>query len=492
MNRLRLALLIFAAFIISIDFNIVYVALPDIGHELGFTAQSLQWVVSAYAVGFGGLLLLGGRAVDRLGARRVFVFGLAVFGLASLAGGLAGAPGVLVAARVVQGTGGALLFPATLALINNTFAAGPARDRALSLWGVAGSLGAVAGPMAGGVITNFLGWEWVFFVNAPLTLAAGVAALRLLDRDTTGGAWRGFDLPGALVATAGSTLVVFGLASGPDAGWGSVRGAGALAVGGLLLGAFVLIERASRDPLAPPRLFGVRSLVTMMALIFVLMGTINTLHYLFYMDVQEVLGYSALGAGLAFLPMSVMSIVGAAKLLPVLLNRLGMRGALFTGVLGAGLSMAAVAAGMSAGGSYWRLLPGIVFLGLFAGMVYPMVFLASGADVAAGEQGVASALVSTSQQIGGAVGLAALVAVANAGLDVDAGAAPAADLVAGLRTAGLVAAVVTVAGAFLVLRLKRPERRGTLRGEEAERRGTGAERPEPRPAAAELSVGPLP
>jgi len=473
-SRLRLALLIFAAFIISIDFNIVYVALPDIGHELGFTAQSLQWVVSAYAVGLGGLLLLGGRAVDRLGARRMFVLGLAIFGLASLAGGLAGSPGVLVAARVVQGMGGALLFPATLALINNTFAAGPARNRALSLWGVAGSLGAVAGPMAGGVITNFLGWEWIFFVNAPLTLAAGVAALRVLTPDAGGYAWGGFDLPGALVATAGSTLVVFGLASGPDAGWGSTRGAGALAVGGLLLGAFVLIERAARDPLAPPRLFGVRSLVTMMALIFVLMGAINTLHYIFYLDVQEVLGYSALGAGLAFLPMSVMSIVGAAKLLPWLLSRLGMRGALFTGVLGVGLSMAAVAAGMSAGGSYWRLLPGIVFLGLFAGMVYPMIFLASGADVSGGEQGVASALVSTSQQIGGAVGLAALVAVANAGLDVDAGAAPAAELVAGLRTAGWVAAAMAVAGAFLILRLKRAEQR------------------EPEPVAAELSVGPLP
>jgi MFS family permease len=473
MNRLRLALLIFAAFVISIDFNIVYVALPDIGHELGFTAQSLQWVVSAYAVGFGGLLLLGGRAVDRLGARRMFVLGLAVFGVASLAGGLAGAPGVLVAARVVQGTGGALLFPATLALINNTFAAGPARNRALSLWGVAGSLGAVAGPMAGGVITNYLGWEWVFFVNAPLTLAAGVAALRVLPPDPGGYALGGFDLPGALVATAGSTLVVFGLVSGPEAGWGSARGAGALALGGALLVVFVLIERRSRDPLAPPRLFGVRSLATMMALIFVLMGTINTLHYLFYIDVQEVLGYSALGAGLAFLPMSVASIVGAAKLLPVLLSRLGMRGALFTGVLGAGLSMAAVAAGMAADGSYWRLLPGIVFLGLFAGMVYPMVFLASGADVSPGEQGVASALVSTSQQIGGAVGLAALVAVANAGLDVEAGAAPAAELVAGLRTAGWVAALVTVAGAFLVLFLQRAEQR------------------KPGPVAAELSVGPL-
>ncbi|MFC0532229.1 MFS transporter [Phytohabitans kaempferiae] len=481
MNRLRLALLIFASFIISIDFNIVYVALPDIGGELGFTAQSLQWVVSAYAVGLGGLLLLGGRAVDRLGARRMFVLGLAIFGLASLAGGLAAAPGVLVAARVVQGMGGALLFPATLALINNTFPAGPARNRALSLWGVAGSTGAVVGPMAGGVVTNYLGWEWIFFVNVPLTLAAGFAALRVLSPDSVSRTWRGFDLPGATVATAGSTLLVFGLASGPDAGWGSARGAGAIVAGAVLLGAFVLIERRSRDPLAPPRLFGVRSLVTAVALIFVLMGAINTLHYLFYLDVQEVLGYSALGAGLAFLPMSVMSIVGAAKLLPVLLSRLGMRGALFTGVLGAGLSMAVVAAGMSVDGSYWRLLPGIVFLGLFAGMVYPMLFLAGGADVAPGEQGVASALVSTAQQIGGAVGLAALVAVANAGLDVHAGPVPAADLVAGLRTAGWVAAVVTVAGAFV-----------TLLYRSGEKASAGGEKRAPEPTAAELSVGPLP
>lgn len=456
-SGLRLSLLAFAAFIISIDYNIVYVALPDIGRELGFTAQSLQWVVSAYAVGFGGFLLLGGRAVDRLGARRMFILGLAVFGLSSLAGGLAADAGVLVAARVVQGLGGALLFPATLALINTRFAVGPERNRALGLWGVAGSTGAVVGPMAGGLITNFLGWEWVFFVNVPLTLAAGFAALRVLAVDPApAGARGGFDLPGALVATAGSTLVVFGLASGPEAGWGSARGAGSMALGAALLGGFLLIERRTRDPLVPPRMLRVRSLVTAMALIFLFMGTVNTMHYLFFVNVQDGLGYSALEAGLAFLPMSLLAIVGAGKLLPALLGRFGLRTALFTGVLGAGLSMAAVAAGMSADGSYWALLPGISFLGLFAGMAYPMVFLASGAEVSAGEQGVASALASTAQQIGGAVGLAALVAVANAGLDVHAGTAPVSEVVAGLRTAGWVAAVATVAGAFLVLLLRKP------------------------------------
>jgi MFS family permease len=453
---LRLALLAFAQLIISVDYNIVYVALPAIGHQVGFSAQSLQWVVSAYAVGFGGLLLLGGRAVDRLGARRVFLVALLTYAVTSLVGGLATEPGPLVAARVAQGLGAGLLFPATLTLIGTAFAEGPQRNRAMALWGVAGASGALVGPLVGGLLTNYLGWRWVFFVNVPLALGAVLLGRRVLPADPpVVSGIRGFDIPGAVLATAGATLVVYGLASGPDAGWGSVRGAGAIALGVALLGALLLVERRTRDPLVPLRLLRHRGLVAAMAVSFVLMGAVNVLHYVFYLDLQNVLGLRALAAGLGFLPISLLAMVSSWKVLPAMLNRWGVRTTLVTGALGVGLAIGVMAVGMSATGSYWALLPGAILFGLFAGATYPVLFLAAGSGIPEGERGVASALTSTALQIGGAVGLAALVAVANAGLGPNPGRA---DVVDGLRTAGWAAAALAVASAVVALALKRSER----------------------------------
>lgn len=216
--RAVLALLASAQLIVAVDFDIVFVALPQIGHELDFSAQSLQWVVSAYTVVLGGFLLIGGRAADRVGGRRVFLAGAAIFGTASLAGGLAGLPGLLVAARAVQGLGAALLIPSTLKLISTSFAEGPARTQALAVWGLAGSSGAAVGALGGGVLTGLLGWEWVLFVNVPFTLIVVVAGFSLLPGDRISNA-RGFDVRGATLATAGSTLVVFGLVNGPETGW---------------------------------------------------------------------------------------------------------------------------------------------------------------------------------------------------------------------------------------------------------------------------------
>lgn len=251
---LALALLAFAQFVVALDYNIVYVALPDIGRELGFTAQSLQWVVSAYAVGFGGFLLFGGRIVDRFGARRTFVLGLALFGLSCLAGGFAGSPEVLVAARGVQGLGAALLTPATLTLVNTSFAEGAERNRALSVWGAAGSGGLAVGALLGGVVTNAWGWQWVLFLLVPLALAAAAAARPVLASDTDRATDRGgFDVAGAVLATAGSSLLVLGLVSGPEAGWDSPRGAGALIAGLVLLAVFVVVEKRTADPLVPLR-----------------------------------------------------------------------------------------------------------------------------------------------------------------------------------------------------------------------------------------------
>lgn len=450
---LTLILLALAQLIISIDYNIVYVALPDIGRELGFSAQSLQWVVSAYAVGFGGFLLLGGRAVDRLGPRRMFVLALLIYAFASLVGGLVSDAGVLIVARVAQGMGGALLFPATLALLTTGFPEGAERNRAMALWGVAGSSGVVAGAVLGGVLTNYLGWAWVFFVNVPLGLGVALGGLQAITPDGPRNDRRGgFDLPGALIATTGSTSLVFGLVSGPEAGWWSPDGAGAIIAGLLLLAAFLLLEHRSHDPLVPLRLLGQRNLATAMAALFVFMGGVNTLHYLFFLHLQDVLGYDALRAGLAFLPTSVAAMLGSGRLLPVLLNRWSLRRALFGGMAGTGIGIGIFAAGLSADGAYWLLVPGVVIWGLFAGMTFPALFTAAAAGVSSDEQGMASALASTAQQLGGAVGLALLVAVANAGLDPQPSSTA---VVAGLRMAGFAGAVLTIAGAFIVLAYRR-------------------------------------
>jgi MFS family permease len=445
--------------IIAIDFNIVYVALPEIGHALDFSAQSLQWVVSAYAVTWGGFLLLGGRAVDRLGPRRMFVSALGLYAVSSMFGGFASNGGLLLGARAFQGLGAAVLFPASLALINLNFAEGPQRNRAMGAWGATAASGLIVGSAAGGVLTHSLGWPWVFVVNVPLAAGAAVAAVRLLDRDPQREIGNGsFDLPGALLATGGAMLVVFGLASGPEAGWVSIRVAGTLAAGALLFGLFMLVERWTVDALMPLRLFGNRSLVVAIALVVVFMTAINSLHYVFFIYLQDVLGYDALRAGLAFVPISVGGMVGSMKALPVLLNRWGTRATLFLGMLGIGVSMAGLAPVMSPHNAYWAMLPGTLLWGFSAGIAFSAIFLTAASGVSATEQGVASAMASTAQQIGGAIGLAALVAVANAGIALSNAAPSVTEVVAGLRTAIWVGAVVTVGGAFLALALSNTPR----------------------------------
>ncbi|MFE1958620.1 MFS transporter [Streptomyces sp. NPDC059479] len=457
-SGLTLALLAFAQFIVTIDYNIVYVALPDIGSQLGFSDQSLQWVVSAYAVAFGGLLLLGGRAVDRIGARRLFMLGLSLYAISSLTGGLATDPGVLLAARAVQGLGGAFLFPAVLALIFTNFAEGPERNQALGIWGTAGSSGLAAGALLGGILTDALGWEWVFFVNVPLALLAVVAAPRLLPADTPPKAdgRSSFDIPGALLVTVGVTLIVFGLATGPESGWGAGRTAGSLALGAVLLVGFLIVEARSRDPLMPLRLLGNRSLAVAMAIVFVFQTALAGGYYFFTTYVQPVLGYSPLEAGLAFLPLTVLSMLGAGRFAAPMMARYGLRTTLALSLIVNGVGIAATALGMSQNGSFWALLPGSIIWGIGGGGVFVSAFAAAGSGVAPQEQGVASALASTSQQIGGAVGLAVLVAVANAPLNGESSTgAPVASVIEGLRTAGFMAGGLLIVGSLLALALKR-------------------------------------
>ncbi|MEV5322305.1 MFS transporter [Streptomyces sp. NPDC052687] len=447
---LLLALLAFAQFISAIDYNIVYVALPEIGRAVGFDARSLQWVVSAYAVAFGGFLLLGGRMADLLGRRRMFATALALYGLASLAGGLATGPGLLVAARAVQGIGGALLLPATLSLINTSFDEGAERNRALAVWGGAGAVGLALGSLLGGVLTNYLGWEAVFYVNVPLALGAAAVAWKTITPDAPRERGRGFDITGALSATVGFTALVFGVVQGPEMGWFSVQVLATLLAGLALIGVFLAVEARTAHPLMPLRLLRNRNLVAAMGVTFIFMGTFGAQYYFFTLYLQTVHQYSAMATGLAFLPSALTGMAGT-KVSEKLLGRVGTRTTLVTGLVLGAAGMAVLALALSPAGHYPALLPGIVLLGLGQGLAWTAMFAAAGTGVDAHHQGIASAMASTTQQIGSAVGLAVLIAVASHGTHAIAGPS----LVPGLRTAGFTAAALTLLGVAIALTLRR-------------------------------------
>ncbi|MFI5587480.1 MFS transporter [Amycolatopsis sp. NPDC051758] len=446
-----LALLAFAQLIISLDYNIVYVALPEIGRELGFTAQSLQWVVSAYAVAFGGFLLLGGRACDLFGPRRVFALGCALYAGSSLAGGLAADPGLLVGARAGQGLGGALLFPATLTLVSTSFAAGRERNRAFAVWGTAGGSGMILGSLLGGVLTQAFGWAAVFFVNVPLAAAAAVLAVVLLLADPAREPGRRFDLAGALTATLGTTLAVFALVEGPELGWTSAVVLSSAAAGVALLAAFVRIERRGPDPLLPPRLLRERNLGTGVVVTFLYMGTFGTLLYFLTGYFQGVHGYGALATGLAFgVPM--VAIAAGSQAAGRLATRFGSRPTLVASLAVGGAGAVLLGLSMTTSASYAALVPALVVLGLGQGAGYTLMFGAAAAGVSPGEQGIASGVASTAQQVGGTVGLAVFVAVANAGTHGLSGEALRVATVDGLRTAVLLAAAGIAVTALAALR----------------------------------------
>jgi EmrB/QacA subfamily drug resistance transporter len=451
---LVLALLAFAQLIISLDFNIVYVALPKIGTSLGFTEQSLQWVVSAYAVAFGGFLLLGGRAADLLGRRNMFVLALALYALSSLVGGLAGNPATMIAVRAVQGLGGALLFPATLSLINTLFEEGPQRNRALAVWGGAGASGLTLGSLLGGVLTAAFGWSSVFFVNVPLAGIVAVAALAVIPRDPRRGERRSFDLPGAVTATAGVTLLVYVLVQGPDSGWTSTGIVLSAVIAVALLALFTLVEARSKDPLMPLRLLGNRSLAAGMAITFIFMGTFSALPYFLTVLFQRVHGFSALETGVAFLVPSV-SIAAGTQIGERMATRTATRTTLLTGLLIGAAGTAVLALGVSADHGYAAVVPGLVVSGIGQGITWTGMWISAAAGVDSAEQGVASGMASTTQQIGGAVGLAILIAVANSGTEGRTGDALRTAMADGTRTAVYIAAAGIVLGALVALALPR-------------------------------------
>ena len=410
---LILVSLALAQLIIALDYSIVFVALPGIGAGIGFPGQGLQWVIGAYAVTFGGFLLLGGRLSDLLGRRRLLLTGLGLYALASAAGGLAGAPGVLVAARAVQGLGGAVLGPATLSLITTMFAEGPERNRALGAWGAAGSSGLVAGALLGGVLTQAFGWRSVFFVNVPLAAAVALLALRVVPADARATRRGGLDVPGAATATAGALLLVLGLVNGPQAGWADPVTVASFGAAAALIAAFAAIEARAAAPLVPLRVFRNRALRFGTLITFMFMATFGASAYFITLALQKVRGWDALSTGLAYiLPCALVlagTLIGGR-----MATAIGVRATLVTGLVTGAAGTALFAAFLGSGSAFGQMTPGVVVFSLAQGVVWTAMFSAATAGVPDRMQGLASGLATSGQQVGAAVGLAVLVAVASA------------------------------------------------------------------------------
>jgi len=310
--RWTLLLACLAQFMVILDVSVVNVALPAIRNGLHFSEVDLQWVVNAYTVTFAGFLLLGGRAADLLGRRRVFVSGLALFGLASLAGGLAGSQAMLIAARAAQGLGGAVIAPASLSIITTTFPEGHARNRAVGIWGAMGGAGGAVGVLLGGILTTLLGWRWILFINVPIALLAAIAAERMILEGRNASGQGAFDLAGALSATVGLSLLVLGIVRTDVTGWGSAQTLGLIGAGICVLAMFVVIEgRFAKQPLMPLRIYHSRRLTAANVVVLLVGATTFGMWFFVSLYLQQVLGYSPIRAGLAFLPMCLVIVVGS-------------------------------------------------------------------------------------------------------------------------------------------------------------------------------------
>jgi EmrB/QacA subfamily drug resistance transporter len=410
---LALALLASAQFVVVLDASITNVALPSIGRDLEISQESLSWIVNAYTLTFGGFLLLGGRLADLLGRRRVFMAGIVLFGIASLAGGLARNAEWLIAARAVQGLGAAIVSPAALSIVTTTFREGSERNKALGIWGaVAGSGGAV-GVLLGGILTDLLSWPWVLYVNVPIAAVAAFLAPRLLTESRDEVADRTFDVAGAFTVTAGLALFVYAMVEAESAGWGSTQTIVLLAIALVLLAAFVLIELRQRAPLVPFGIFRNRTLTGSNVVGLLIGMALFSMFFFVSLYMQNVLGYDALKTGFAYLPLA-LTIIFAAGAASQLVTKVGFKPVLVFGLL-------LVATGLlwfsrvSADGSYVGdiLFPSII-AGAGLGFSFVPVTIGAVTGTRPDEAGLASGLINTNQQVGGALGLAILSSVAFA------------------------------------------------------------------------------
>jgi EmrB/QacA subfamily drug resistance transporter len=407
-----LAVLGVAYLMVVLDVSIVNVALPSIQKELDFSPENLQWVISAYALTFGGFLLLGGRIGDILGRRWLFMVGLGAFALFSLACGLATSSGMLIAFRALQGLGGAILSPSVFSIVSVTFREGSERNQALGILGAIAGSGAAIGVLAGGVLTEYLGWEWIFFVNVPIGLGALFLVPLFVRESRAEDMVRHFDTAGAVTVTASLMLLVYGLTQSTNNGWTSFQTIGSLIGSAVLMAAFLSIENRSRSPLVPLSFFRRRTPTGANIVGFGLGTMVFGMFFLLSLYMQQVLGFSALKTGVGYLAVALTAVV-ASGVAQALVTRLGVKPVLIAGLalLGGGLIYFTQ---VSVGGSYVAdLLPGFLLIGVGLGFSFVPVSIAALAGVTGRDAGLASGLINTSQQIGGALGLAILTTIAT-------------------------------------------------------------------------------
>jgi EmrB/QacA subfamily drug resistance transporter len=448
-----LVLICLAQFMVILDATIVNVALPSIQKDLQLSEGSLQWIVNAYTLVFGGFLLLGGRAGDLLGRKRLFLIGLVVFTSASLLDGLASSEGMLIAARSLQGLGAALISPAALSIISTTFEEGKERAKALGVWAAIAIGGSAVGLILGGVLTQYFSWPWIFFVNVPIGIVGFILSLRLIPESRDELAHRSYDLAGAVTVTGGLMSLVYAIVDAQQVGWGSAKTLGFFALAIVLLGSFVAIELRAKAPLVRLSIFRLRSLLTANIVMLLAMSGMFAMFFFNTLYIQRVLGYGPLKAGLAFLPFTA-GIMVSAGIASQFAPRLGVRPVAAAGMLlsAAGLLLLTQ---LPVHGSYLtNVLPSIILSSLGMGAVFMPLTLIATTGLADEDQGLASGLFNTSQQIGGALGLAVLSTLATSKTS-SAGGSQMHALVVGFHWAFAAGAVVMIAALGVMVSLLR-------------------------------------
>jgi EmrB/QacA subfamily drug resistance transporter len=456
-----LAVVAVAQFMVILDASIVNVALPTIRRDVGFSEQSLSWILNAYTLIFGGFLLLGGRAADRLGRRRLFMAGIALFTAASLVCGVSQSEGELLVARGLQGLGGAMVSPAALSIILTTFAEGPERNRALAVWGAIAGAGGAVGLLLGGVIVQLLSWRWVFFVNVPIGVAVLALAPRIVPESrATAGAKGGYDVAGAVTITLGTIALVFTLIKADSWGWTSGRTIGGFVVAAVLIAAFLVIERRQKDPLVPLRIFSNRSLAAADATLLVTVAALFGMFFFLTLYMQQVLGFSALKTGIAYMPLS-LTLIGASAVASQLVDRFTPKPVLSAGLLiaAAGFILLTTVSGHGDYGSH--VLPAMIILAAGMGLAFVPVTIAGTSGVAPDDSGLASGLLNMTQQVGGSLGLAILSSIATSRTTsaLHTGLALPAALTHGFKGAFTIGAVLCAMGAVFAIVLLPGRRR---------------------------------
>jgi EmrB/QacA subfamily drug resistance transporter len=448
-----LVLVCVAQFMVVLDATIVNVALPSIQSDLHLSEGNLQWIVNAYTLVFGGFLLLGGRAGDLLGRKRLFLVGLLIFTVASLLDGLASTQGTLVGARALQGFGAALIAPAALSIIATTFAEGAERAKALGVWAAIAIGGSAVGLILGGVLTQYFSWPWIFYVNVPVGVAGFLLSLRLIPESRQELEHRSYDLAGAATVTGGLMALVYAIVDAQSAGWGSAKTLGFFGAAVVLLAGFVAVELRAKAPLVRLSIFRIRSLLTANVAILLAMSGMFAMFFFNTLYIQRVLGYGPLKAGLAFLPLSAAVMV-SAMLASRFAPRIGVRPVAATGLLLAAAGFALLTR-LPVHGSYAvDVLPAVVVAGLGMGSVFMPLTLIATTGLDDRDQGLASGLFNASQQIGGALGLAVLSTLATSKTS-SAGGSPAHALVVGFHWAFAAGAVLMVAALVVMTVLLR-------------------------------------